>query len=310
MGKPSKHILYQENYQKQALAYRNYLMTLGYNAQTYQTKYLNLREFLAFLEQAGIYQFSHITNTEILHYQEYTSHKKNQKTGLKVKPNYVYGQMRNLQMFLEYLLEIGRLNSSPASHFKYKVSSQRPERTVFTQEQIKDLIQATETPTERTMLLIAYGCGLRVAELIDLKQEDIRLSENLVIVQKGKNNKRRLIPITDTLKAEIQNYLEREDKPKNEYKTLFTNTKETPLQEPTANKTLKNILKRTAFGRSFTHVELVQIGIHTLRHSIATHLLENGMKLEQVQTFLGHSHIESTEIYTHINQTQINEIKR
>ena len=75
----------------------------------------------------------------------------------------------------------------------------------------------------------------------------------------------------------------------------------------------ENIWKKngrgTEFGQKLTTEELNKIGIHSLRHSIATHLLENGMKLEQVQKFLGHSHIESTEIYTHITQEQINNIK-
>ena len=82
------------------------------------------------------------------------------------------------------------------------------------------------------------------------------------------------------------------------------------MQEWTFNKILKELISKTKFGQRFSTEELNKIGIHSLRHSIATHLLENGMKIEQVQTFLGHSHIESTEIYTHINQNQINEIQR
>ena len=77
-----------------------------------------------------------------------------------------------------------------------------------------------------------------------------------------------------------------------------------------SHKILKELIGKTNFGQKFTTEEINKIGIHTLRHSIATHLLENGMKLEQVQTFLGHSHIESTEIYTHINQQQINDLER
>lgn len=89
---------------------------------------------------------------------------------------------------------------------------------------------------------------------------------------------------------------------------MFLNSKGTRMQTGTLNKQLKKIIKRTDFGKGFTQEELNKIGMHTLRHSIATHLLENGMPLEQVQIFLGHSHIESTEIYTHINQNQLNEL--
>lgn len=310
MGRPSKNILYVEHYQKQALAYKNNQINLGYNCQTYNARYLQLKEFLAFIESAGVYQFSHITTTEILNYQEYISNKQSIKTGKKVKPDYVYEQMRNVQMFFEYLLEIGLLQSSPASSFKYRFSRERPERIIFNQRQIKTLLETTQNPTEKALLAIAYGCGLRVSELIALKEDDIRLDENILIVQKGKNNKRRLIPITDYLKTEIQLFIENEERIKLPQKLLFTNYAGTAMQEPSANKYFKHILKRTDFGKAYSKQELNQIGIHTLRHSIATHLLENGMKLELVQQFLGHSHIESTEIYTHVTQTQINEIKR
>ena len=77
------------------------------------------------------------------------------------------------------------------------------------------------------------------------------------------------------------------------------------MQEWTFNKALKTLILKTEFGEKMPAEALRKIGIHNLRHSIATHLLENGMKLEQVQKFLGHSHIESTEIYTHITNEQL-----
>jgi integrase/recombinase XerD len=81
------------------------------------------------------------------------------------------------------------------------------------------------------------------------------------------------------------------------------------MQEWTFNDLLKKLILKTAFAKELTEQELKKIGMHSLRHSIATHLLQNGMKLEQVQIFLGHSHIESTEIYTHITQNQLNNMK-
>jgi integrase/recombinase XerD len=80
------------------------------------------------------------------------------------------------------------------------------------------------------------------------------------------------------------------------------------MQKWTLNKRLKEMIGRTNFGSRMTDEQLCKIGVHTLRHSIATHLLENGMRLELVQQFLGHNQPETTEIYTHIRQYQINKL--
>jgi integrase/recombinase XerD len=129
-----------------------------------------------------------------------------------------------------------------------------------------------------------------------------------VIVEKGKNNKRRIIPISEKIKEELQEFIIVQSKMYNVQSTenaLFLNIESRRMQTGSFNLILKKLLKKTEFGQKFTKLELQKIGIHTLRHSIATHLLENGMKLEQVQYFLGHNQIETTEIYTHINQQQL-----
>jgi integrase/recombinase XerD len=254
----------------------------------------------------------------ITKYQQYISQQKSTKSQSPLTAKTIYDHMRLVQAYLGYALHLGKITTNPASHLKFTYPNERVERMVFTQAEIKELYRAAENQQERAILGIAYGCGLRVAELAQLNKEDIRLTENIVIVQKGKNNKRRLVPIPNKLKEELQQYLEGQTdqsvaspgvaRPDN--KAVFYNSKETRMQEWTFNKLLKRMIRRTSFGKRFTDQELSSIGIHSLRHSIATHLLENGMKLEQVQVFLGHSHIESTEIYTHISQTQINEIRQ
>ena len=100
----------------------------------------------------------------------------------------------------------------------------------------------------------------------------------------------------------MQEYLEKLEHKTNE---MFVNSKARRMQEWGFNKALKILVLKTEFGKKLETEELNKIGIHSLRHSIATHLLENGMKLEQVQVFLGHSNVESTEIYTHITNEQL-----
>lgn len=309
MSVPSKHILYNELYQNEAKKYRDYLLLLGYAKETCQSRYLYLKEFFNWLEEVGIYQLHHITAVEIANFYEYIQNRKSNQTKETLKLKTVYDIMRNLQTYLGYALHLGSIKNNPASYLKLRYPNEHPERTVFTQEQIQELYQATATKQETALLNLAYGCGLRVQELSDLNKEDVRLTENFVIVQKGKNSKRRLVPINDKIKKELEIFLfSNEEVLQRTEKAIFLNSKGNRMQQWTFNSLLKNIIKRTDFGKAFTKEELNTIGMHTLRHSIATHLLENGMALEQVQQFLGHSHIESTEIYTHINQRQINRL--
>ena len=305
MGRPSRHKVYNEIYQEEAINYKNHLLILGLNKETCQARYLYLKEFLSWLEILQIYQLQAVTTVEVANYYNYLLQRKSTRTGQNIKQKSIHDHMRNLQQYLGYLLEIGTIKVSPASHLKFSYPNEKVERIIFTQSEIQELYNVSDEQ-EKAILNIAYGCGLRVGELSLINKEDIRFTENLLIVQKGKNSKRRIIPINTKVTEELQNYLESQTETKN--KAIFINNHSVRMQEWTFNKILKELISKTKFGQRFSTEEMNKIGIHSLRHSIATHLLENGMKLEQVQTFLGHSHIESTEIYTHINQQQINDL--
>ena len=302
MGAPSKHKIYTELYQNQAIKYKKHLDILGLNPETTQARYLYLREFFSYLESNKIFNIKEVTPKEIAQYNDYLKAKKSQRTGKALKQKSIYDHMRNLQQYFGYLLEIETIKSNPASHLKFTAVSENVARFIFSQDQIQALYQVANLE-ERTILNIGYGCGLRVQEMSDLNKEDIRFSENLVIVQKGKNSKRRLVPISDKIKTELEEFIFSNEKKTNE---IFVHSKGQRMQTGTLNKRLKTLIYKAKLNLNET--ELNSIGIHNLRHSIATHLLQNGMKLEQVQKFLGHSHIESTEIYTHITQNQINSL--
>ena len=302
MGKPSRYIVYTESYQQEAKQYKDYLSLLGYNEATCQSRYLYLKEFFWWLEKSGIYLLHEITAVEITRFNDYLKSKTNTRTGHPLGQKTIYEAMRCVQMYLAYLLDTGVILLNPASHLRFNFPPRNTERIVFSQEEIRELYRATQTTQERAILNVAYGCGLRVGEIVALNREDLRLTENIVIVQKGKNNKRRLIPISDKVSEELQSYLDETGEQKG---VVFYNNLGRRMQEWTFNSFLKQLIKRSGFGNCYTEEELTKIGVHNLRHSIATHLLANGMKLEQVQTFLGHSHIESTEIYTHITQNQL-----
>ena len=304
----SKHKIYTEFYQEQARNYKKHLDILGLKPETTQARYLYLKEFFNFLETHKIFEIKEVKPKEITNYNHYLKEKISQKTAKPIKPKSIHDHMRNLQQYLGYLLEIGTIKTNPASHLKFNNPNEKTERFIFNQDQIKQLYKVANLE-EKTILHLGYGCGLRVQEISDLNQEDIRINENLVIVQKGKNSKRRLVPISQKISEEIRFFIEERSKNKDLKTPFLRNNKGQRMQEWTLNARLKTLILKTNFGQKLITEELKNIGIHSLRHSIATHLLENGMKLEQVQKFLGHSKIESTEIYTHITQNQINTMK-
>ena len=151
------------------------------------------------------------------------------------------------------------------------------------------------------MLSIYYGCGLRRSEGVNLDVKDVLLKEKLVFVRSGKGNRERYVPMGASVREDLENYIygTREKllscKENNE-SALFVSIKAKRL---CGGQLLGCIHKLTQTARIQKSV-----GLHTLRHSIATHLLQSGMTLEEVSRFLGHSSLESTQIYTHIANEQ------
>lgn len=299
--------LFNKIYQEQAENYCNHLQILGYSKATYQARYLYLKQFFSWLESLQINQLEQVTPKNIADYHDYIKTQKNKRTKENLVKETIYNRLRNIQSFFGYALELGKLKTNPASSFKFYSPKEQAERIIFTQNQIKELYKTCENEQEKMILNIAYGCGLRVGEMVKLNKKDIDLQENRLVVENGKNNKRRIVPITNQIVIELKEYLESSQLSN---KPVFLNIENRRMQMSSFNLILKKLIDRTNFGKRFKQAELNKIGMHTLRHSIATHLLENGMKLEQVQTFLGHSNLETTQVYTHINQQQINDIQR
>ncbi|MDQ0593705.1 integrase/recombinase XerD [Chryseobacterium ginsenosidimutans] len=302
--------LYTKVYGEEVLNYKIHLEILGYSPLTIKEKYLYLKAFFKYLEENQIFILKEIQPKDIAEYYKTLQQKRNVNTGELLTKENVKGRMRIIQKYFSYLIETETLKKDPASAFIFSSENERRERIIFTQSQIRELYKVTENVQQRNILNLAYGCGLRVGELVRINKEDINLQENLVIVEQGKNNKRRIVPITKKVKEELQEFLKsQEKKEKNQdEKAVFINVENRRMRATSFVRILKKLLLETEFGKKIQAEALRKIGIHTLRHSIATHLLENGMKLEQIQYFLGHDHIETTEIYTHIHTNQLKNI--
>ncbi len=155
----------------------------------------------------------------------------------------------------------------------------------------------------KAMIELLYATGLRVTEMIELQISDMHLTMGFIRCV-GKGNKERIVPLGDIASEALDRYMQRDRrvlmKYKNNHKYVFVNHHGRPLSRQGFWKVLRTVSTEAGFEK--------QITPHTLRHSFATHLLENGADLRAVQEMLGHSDISTTQIYTHVTNKRLKEM--
>ena len=307
MGKPSDIVVVNEEYLQQSDAFLEYLHQLGHSSQGARVKYHRLREFFSFMEQCGVQNTAQIQTIHINHFHQYIQTRPGKVKGDgSLSSKSVYDFMRAVQLFFSMLHTAEQIQTNPASALRYPVPESSGERTVLSRDEMQELFNHCEKPHERAVLSLAYGCGLRVSEMVQCNTVDIRFAENILIVPRGKGNKRRTVPMSAGVVRELSDYYfgERVHYDIIRQKSFLVNSKGRRMQKWTCNSILQTIINRT----QNSELQAKQASIHNLRHSIATHLLEDGMSLEQVRDFLGHSQLETTQLYTRVSQEQLKKL--
>lgn len=157
-------------------------------------------------------------------------------------------------------------------------------------------MRSTKGLRDSAMLEVLYSCGLRVSELTSLRLSDLFFGEGYIRVI-GKGDKQRLVPISNTARDKIQRYLEERRSARSGEETVFLNNRGGQLTRVMVFTILKRAVERAGIDK--------HISPHTFRHSFATHLLEGGASIRQVQEMLGHESILTTEIYTHLDSDHL-----
>ena len=296
-------------------SYGQWLDILGYAPSTVRSFPLYIREFLHYMEKKGYTQINQIDTPIIQTYYSELSQRGNQRRGGGLSNNYLNTHLNALDRLLEYLRKQARIEIPPTGIPK---ESPNPEEVIpLTLEQVKELYTAVNTCAEaheenyprsdrqaiqlrdKAILAVFYNCGLRRTEGEQLNLSDIHYDTRLLEVKKGKGGKPRFVPMSLGTVAHLQNY-HYEGRPilmkKPNEDAFFLNYRGKRATGDLFNKRLKELQKYTDdAGLRQRHLHL-----HILRHSIATHLLYQGMSLENVAQFLGHYSLESTQVYTHI----------
>ena len=169
---------------------------------------------------------------------------------------------------------------------------------ILSQSEIKKIFYVTKNLKHKTILMLVYSAGLRVSEVVQLKPEHIDSKRNLIFIQGAKGRKDRISLLSIKVLEILRNYY----KKYHPEKWLFEGQKEyKPISIRSVQKVFENLLKKSKIYK--------KIGIHSLRHSFATHLLEQGTDLRIIQELLGHKSSKTTERYAHVSKTICTEIK-
>ncbi len=210
--------------------------------------------------------------------------------------------LSSIKSLYEYLLVEGEIDQSPADLVEPpKLSRHLPD--LLSIEQIDRIIESIDSATtkgvrDRALIELLYSCGLRATEAVTLRLNDLFFEEGYVRVV-GKGDKQRLVPLSEVARQRIELYLEHRDNKQREVDTLFLNNRGAALTRVM----LFTIVRQAAQRADITS----KVSPHTFRHSFATHLLEGGASIREVQEMLGHESITTTEIYTHVSRSHLRE---
>ena len=272
--------------------FARYLRTLGYRDNTQRMMGYSLGEFIAY--HAGL-ELRQIRGEHIEQYAEYLSNRPNRRRSGGLSSSMLHQYLYGLKVFFDWCEQTGKLPLNPMSGYALpKVENQS--RPILGPADIRRLYDACTSHRDRALLGLFYGCGLRRSEAERLNAADISFAAGVVYVRKGKGGRRRVVPLSVGVGKDFYHYYQYERMGVDQ-EAFVLNQRGHRMRGDSYNNRLKALLSRAGIRLPIT--------LHSLRHSIATHLLHQGLSLEQVRDFLGHRHLESTQLYTHLPTDQV-----
>lgn len=185
------------------------------------------------------------------------------------------------------------LGKDPTSAVK-RPKNEKKIPVVLTKQEVSQLIDSASTNKSRLILQLLYSSGLRVSELVKIKKQDLDFNENMGWVRSGKGKKDRMFILSKKLSKKLEKFILRHP----DWKYIFSEKK--PLTTRNIQKIVQLAAKNCEINKN--------VHPHTLRHSFATHLLENGVDIRKIQVLLGHESLNTTMLYTHISSSELKKI--
>ncbi|MCL2132431.1 MAG: tyrosine-type recombinase/integrase [Lentimicrobiaceae bacterium] len=288
--------------------YATWLGTLGYSDGVIYDCKFRIKDFFEWLENHSVFSIKDLTVKHITEYHTYLETRPNKKLqGRLLSASHLNHNFFSIDKLLEFLHNYGMTTAPVPTNYRIEMDEEKRIRKieVFTQEEIKTLYnyipnmyqyrpfdERQEKQYELKLIFaLFYACGLRLTEGCKLRIQDVDFDKKTIFVEQGKNYKDRIVPMSAGVYKDLQDYIYNfRHKLKLNHNRLFISDKVS----------LHFKLKYLQNECDNENIKAKRLSPHVLRHSIATHLLENGMNIENISLFLGHSSLDSTQIYTHL----------
>lgn len=267
-----------------------------YSPETARAYDNDLKEFADFIESTGETHYDAITYQDIRYFIGHLSERNLSRRTIARK-------LSSLRAFYKYLTRMGWIESNPMNLVQYSVKENvLPD--FFYEDELNQLLDAvaqstsSQQPLQRAVLETLYATGMRVSELSNLALDQVEFDWGIIRVI-GKGDKERIVPLGDIASEALQTYIHgmRQETNIQQLPNVFVSVTGKVLSPTTIRKLLDTIVEESGLNLS--------IHPHKLRHSLATHLLNNGADLRSVQELLGHEDLSSTQIYTHVTKDKL-----
>lgn len=283
--------------EKNIISFLKYLrIEKNYSSLTIINYGKDLKVFLKFLEEKKVNNYNEIDYQFIRKFLEFLYEEEYSKKTIA-------RHISSLRSFFKYLLKENIIKNNPMILISNPKLDKKLPKYLYYEEMEKILsIPDRSTPLgmrDLTILEMLYSTGVRVSELVNIKIEDIDFNEKTIKIL-GKGNKERIVLYSKVLSNYLDDYLIKRSTFKPNHNYLFINKFGNKLTDRGVRLIIDNILKKGAVN--------FHISPHMIRHTFATHLLDNGADLKCVQELLGHKNLSSTQIYTHISNEHLRKV--
>jgi integrase/recombinase XerD len=287
-------------------AFLEWLKVKAFTPATRKSYRIYVNKFLKYLESENIESLDTITPSVVYNYQTHLYYAET-KAGKTLSVLTQHNALIVVKTFFSFLLETEKITMDPSSGLALPKKPQTLP-SVMTLEEVMRMLDAPDTQQKigfrnRTVLEILYATGMRVSELIGLVLYDVNLASEEILIRLGKGGKERIVPIGEITREYLQEYI----------KTIRPHLVKNPAEQA---------LIVSKSGQRMNHVDLLmmirecakkaglerRITPHTFRHTCATHMLQGGADIRYIQMMLGHESITSTQLYTHVEITDLKEV--